>query len=116
MYDLPATVSKSLLTVLGTLSLPAMNDREKRHADMRFSPSVYFDVCLPAVLTYLSAVEQRGTCGRSPAPPARLLQRLASVNDVTQVILILTCDRSANCTVRRFALVKAHGVMPCPPW
>ena len=60
-----ASVSKSLLIVLGTLSLPAKNDREKRHAHTHFSPSVFFNVRLPAVLIYLRACARRGTCGTS---------------------------------------------------
>ena len=112
-----ASVSKSLLIVLGTLlvvSLPAMNDREKRNAKMRFSPSVYVNVRVPAMSVYRLPWSNAGRAGIRPAPPARLLQRLISVNDVTQVMLSLMCDRSANCTVRRFALVKAHGFIPLP--
>ena len=72
MLFLFASVSKSLLIVLGTLlivSLPAKNDREKRHADMHFSPSVFFNICLPAMLIYLRACARRGTCGIKPHLP-----------------------------------------------
>ena len=130
-----STVSKSLLTVMGTLqvagSLPAKNDREKhRNAGFNRSRVVWssqqtrlahasrrpctspFD--LPAVLTYLLACASRRTCGRCPHLLLYLLQQGTSVNGVTQVTLSPSCDRSHNCTVRRFALVKAHGFTDLP--
>jgi hypothetical protein len=127
-----ASVSKSLLTVLGTLSLPAKNDREQHrtaginrsrgawssqrtrlaHASRRPCTSM-FD--LPAVLTYLHARARRGTCGHTPrtsrfpcssrAHPSMMSHRL---------FYVLLGDHPANCTVRRFALVKAHANIPLP--
>lgn len=70
-------------------------------------------IALPAMLTYLLARAWRGTCGQRPHLPLTLLRRVVFVNDVAHVIQLLGCNRSANCTVRRFALVKAHG-FGCP--
>lgn len=132
LFFYPAIVSKSLLIVLGTFSLPAKNDREKHrnaginrsrdawstqrtrvdHAPRRPHPSVFG---LPAVLTnFLAWTRPRDVRASAPHLPLALLQQVASVNGVTQVTQFPSCDRSAHCTVQRFALVKAHGDAPLP--
>lgn len=128
------TVSKSLLIVLGTLSilsLPAKNDRVKcRLAGIERSRKAWSSqrtrldhtshrpctsmVDLPAIVIALLACARRRTCGRSPLLLLALHQHGTSVNGVAQVTLFFACDRSANCTVRRFALVKAHGFISLP--
>jgi hypothetical protein len=116
----PASVSKSLLTVIGTLlvwSLPAMNDREKHrtaginrsrdawstqrtrvaHASRR--PRISINPCLPACLLP-STPEQRGTCGLTPRT-----SRLPVPAGVFHASAFLGFPLSANCT--------AQAVCPC---
>ena len=109
MCNIFPNVSKSLLIVWGTLSLPAKNDRGKCHIEgisMRsphFPPSFYFDEYLPAILNdCVLSQTARGvpamprtprcsvlvTLSRRPAPPSKTVFRF-----------------SDHCT--------AHAVCPC---
>ena len=119
------SVSKSLLIVLGTLPLPDINGRGKyRFAGIpkhsrKGSENLWFSllstalefsvlVCLLSCFIFPLS-NGAGSAGRAPAHPAFLRQQAAPVNVFTTLFRF-----SANCTGRRFALVKAHGFIGLP--
>ena len=123
MFFYLATVSKSLLIVIGTLPLPAKIDREKyRLAGIKSGPA-RLGQARKHGLSILFAVrvgQGRLACGgarfclsphsaggaAAPAPPAYPVPAGWFGSAVFSA--------PSDCTVRRFALVKAHGVVRLP--